>query len=104
MQDNQPGIYQAMFELDLHGGDQTGMWMLNYDFPYAGVANIQTARAMADAALYAFNADKPLVKTAITDYLALRQQLFTNITDAGQRYYDHLFDMGALFEMALIQD
>ena len=30
-----PGYYSAVNELDLSGGDQSGMWMLNYRFPYA---------------------------------------------------------------------
>lgn len=29
-----PAYYQAVEQLDLSGGDQTGMWMLNYPFPY----------------------------------------------------------------------
>ena len=31
---NSPGYYHAVEQLDLSGGDQTGMWMLNYPFPY----------------------------------------------------------------------
>ena len=29
-----PGYYQSVEELELSGGDQSGMWMLNYPFPY----------------------------------------------------------------------
>jgi hypothetical protein len=29
-----PDYYQSVDKLDLSGGDQTGMWMLNYPFPY----------------------------------------------------------------------
>lgn len=29
-----PGYYQSVEKLELSGGDQTGMWMLNYPFPY----------------------------------------------------------------------
>ncbi len=31
---SQPGYYTAVEKLGLSGGDQTGMWMLNYPFPY----------------------------------------------------------------------
>lgn len=31
---SQPDYYAAVNELDLSGGDQSGMWMLNYPFPY----------------------------------------------------------------------
>ncbi len=33
-QSSQPGYYDAVNALDLARGDQTGMWMLNYPFPY----------------------------------------------------------------------
>ncbi len=29
-----PGYYQSVDSLNLSGGDKTGMWMLNYPFPY----------------------------------------------------------------------
>ena len=34
LQDSQPNVFQDVMALDLAGGDQTGMWMLNYPFPY----------------------------------------------------------------------
>lgn len=34
MQDSQPNFYQDVNALNLAHGDQTGMWMLNYAFPY----------------------------------------------------------------------
>jgi hypothetical protein len=34
MQDSQPGFYADVNVLNLSRGDQTGMWMLNYAFPY----------------------------------------------------------------------
>lgn len=34
LQYSQPGYYDAVNALDLAHGDQTGMWMLNYSFPY----------------------------------------------------------------------
>ena len=34
MQDSQPNFYQDALDLNISGGDQTGMWMLNYPFPY----------------------------------------------------------------------
>ncbi len=33
-QSSHPGYYEAVNSLDLAHGDQTGMWMLNYPFPY----------------------------------------------------------------------
>jgi hypothetical protein len=34
LQDTQPGYYAAVAGLGLSRGDETGMWMLNYPFPY----------------------------------------------------------------------
>lgn len=34
LQDSDPGFYSAVNALDLSRGDETGMWMLNYAFPY----------------------------------------------------------------------
>lgn len=34
LQDSQPGMYKETEALNLSRGDQTGMWMLNYPFPY----------------------------------------------------------------------
>lgn len=33
-QNSQPDYYQSVNDLGLSGGDQSGMWMLNYPFPY----------------------------------------------------------------------
>lgn len=38
LQYSQPGYYAEVEALKLSGGDQTGMWMLNYAFPYADPA------------------------------------------------------------------
>ena len=34
LQNAQPGYFQAVQDLGLRGDDNTGMWMLNYPFPY----------------------------------------------------------------------
>ena len=34
LQDSQPNFYEGVNALNLSHGDQTGMWMLNYAFPY----------------------------------------------------------------------
>jgi hypothetical protein len=49
LQDTQPRIYADLDALGLARGDQTGMWMLNYPFPYtdAAVKNQFTATARA---------------------------------------------------------
>lgn len=53
MQDSQPNFYEEVNRLNLARGDQTGMWMLNFAFPYERPEVAQkfsaAARALADA-------------------------------------------------------
>ncbi|MCU0650350.1 MAG: hypothetical protein MUF00_20360 [Gemmatimonadaceae bacterium] len=44
-----PDYFAAVERLDLSGGDQTGMWMLNYAFPYATPAVASAFNALARA-------------------------------------------------------
>lgn len=45
LQNAQPGYFQAVNDLGLSHGDTTGMWMLNYPFPYE---KPEVARAFAE--------------------------------------------------------
>jgi hypothetical protein len=53
MQDSQPDFYEEVNKLNLARGDQTGMWMLNFAFPYERPEVAQkfsaAARALAAA-------------------------------------------------------
>jgi hypothetical protein len=53
LQDSQPNFYEDVNALNLARGDQTGMWMLNYGFPYdrKDVQNqfALTSKSLADA-------------------------------------------------------
>ena len=55
MQDAQPGVWEGVLALDLHDGDTTGMWMLNYPFPYDDPDAGAALRALADAAAAALD-------------------------------------------------
>lgn len=52
-QDSLPDIFTRMAALDLAGDDKTGMWMLNYPFPYSDPAVVsafdQASRALGAA-------------------------------------------------------
>jgi hypothetical protein len=50
LQHSQPGYYPGVAALGLARGDQTGMWMLNYAFPYDS-ASVQTRFAGVTRAL-----------------------------------------------------
>lgn len=53
LQDSQPRFYEEVNQLNLARGDQTGMWMLNFAFPYERAEVAQqfsvASRALADA-------------------------------------------------------
>lgn len=80
--------YQAALDLDLHGGDQTGMWMLNYPFPYDDPAAGAAARALADAALAALDAEPEQFDAAFASYAEARSAFLASISEADARYYE----------------
>ena len=88
MQDAIPGAYQAALALDLHGGDETGMWMLNYPFPYEDETVAAAHRAMSDAALRALEADDTDFNAAFADYVARRGAFLASLGDADARYWE----------------
>lgn len=49
LQYSQPGYYEGVAALDLAGGDTTGMWMLDYPFPYDSSAVQARFAALAHA-------------------------------------------------------
>src|SRR6266481_9230108 len=53
LQDSQPSFFEQVSALNLAHGDQSGMWMLNYKFPYDGYEVRQQffvmSRLLADA-------------------------------------------------------
>ena len=53
LQDSQPNFYAEVNALNLAGSDQTGMWMLNYPFPYDRVDVQQQFVEMSKALNYA---------------------------------------------------
>ena len=60
LQMSQPHYYDEVNALDLAGGDQTGMWMLNYPFPYDSpdvAGRIEKLAALLHAALLGGKSD-----------------------------------------------
>lgn len=84
-----PGYYARTDALDLKGGDETGMWMLNFSFPYdepqAGSDYATASRALA-AALDARH--KPGFLRAFDRYLAARRALETRVGARNWRYME----------------
>ena len=76
LQDSQPNFYKDTEALNLARGDQTGMWMLNFPFPYATPEVSQQFSVVARALVEAMEA-KPqaLFASKLATYLEAREAL-----------------------------
>ena len=88
-QTSQPGYYAGVAALDLAKGDSTGMWMLNYAFPYSTERVAGTfgalARSLRAALLDTSTAARPTHESAVA---AARAQLASDLAAADRRYLD----------------
>jgi hypothetical protein len=84
-----PAYYTRVAALDLAAGDSTGMWMLNYPFPYAsplvGEAYDALAGALRTSLRDSTAANLPRHSAAIND---ARQRLRAALAAPDQRYLD----------------
>ena len=82
-----PGYHASTLALDLHDGDTTGMWMLNYPFPYVSpefrTRLISQARKLS-VALRARG--QPEFSVAVQDYVAARAETMGVLSERDQRY------------------
>ncbi|HEX8570482.1 MAG TPA: hypothetical protein VF699_11255 [Caulobacteraceae bacterium] len=81
-----PGYQARVAALDLSGGDETGMWMLNYAFPYA---EPETGRLFAEASnvLAAILAKRtPPDSVDVARYLRARDRLAASVSPRDWRY------------------
>ena len=83
-----PDIYQRLEALGLAKGDQTGMWMLNYPFPYDKPPVGAAYRAAADALLAALVARPEDLPARVGDYLAKRKAFEASVSAEEWRYFD----------------
>ena len=88
LQYSQPNYYEDVNALNLSGGDQTGMWMLNYAFPYSSTEvkmqfNI-LSRLLAEA-LQAKPKKEFSAKAAA--YLEARRKLEARLLPDDYRYF-----------------
>lgn len=87
LQESQPGIFEAIDRLGLAGDDKTGMWMLNYPFPYQkpeltkGFAELRTSLLAALA-----ETDPAKFNTAAQKYVAERRKFFAQLTENDRKY------------------
>lgn len=88
MQDARPGAHEGALALDLHDGDTSGMWMLNYPFPYDDPEVGEALRAWADAAAAALEADDSAFPAAHAVYRQARADFMASVSERDARYYE----------------
>jgi len=83
---SQPGYYNSINSLALSGGDETGMWMLNYPFPYED-SNVNAVYDSCKKILInIFKGIKEPDKTYIQFYLTKRNELKESINENDYKY------------------
>ena len=85
-----PGYYPGTAGLGLDDeDDDSGMWMLNYPFPYEHDATVSAFRAMADALTIAINArDSDGFDDALISYWRSREAARQSVSEADWRYVE----------------
>ena len=86
LQDSQPDFYTDVNALNLARGDQSGMWMLNYAFPYDRAEVQQQFGAMSELLAAAVRAPQRQRAARVRDYLAARQK-FQQLVDPDDYKY-----------------
>jgi hypothetical protein len=88
LQTSQPTYYQDVNALNLSGQDQSGMWMLNYPFPYASPELGQHFSRLSGLLAQAIQAkSKSDFSTRLSAYLAARLALEKMLTPDDYRYF-----------------
>ena len=87
VQDAEPGISEKLIALDLSGADSTGMWMLNYSFPYDSIQVGEAYDAYISSLVAALDgrgtAEFP---SLIAAAIAARDHLRSLLSDRDYRY------------------
>lgn len=91
LQDSQPTYYDEVNALNLSRGDQSGMWMLNYPFPYDR-QEVQAAFALASKSLIAaVESSKADLPNRLAEYLQARQAFQQLLTPDDYKYFSFQF-------------
>lgn len=87
-QNADPRYFQSVNDLDLSGGDQTGMWMLNYPFPYDSLPVTEQYDLFAQALYNTIaSSNKADFKISLAKYFDERRKLKNILNPADYRYY-----------------
>jgi hypothetical protein len=89
LQDAQPEMYKKIDELGLSDGDNTGMWMLNYPFPYEKPGVTNAFSMIRDSLLAALGeADEKKFKLLAAEYLKKRKSFLALLAPNDRKYFN----------------
>jgi hypothetical protein len=87
LQNSQPDYYDQVKALGLSGGDSTGMWMLNYPFPYDKPEVVRAFSALRDLLLQTVTEpDNARAEIFGRQYIAERKKFFAQLSPEDGRY------------------
>ena len=86
LQDSQPNFYTDVNALGLAHGDQTGMWMLNYSFPYDRLEVQEQFARMSKLLVDAINAPKRDRAMRLREYRTARAEFQKLISPDDYKY------------------
>ena len=87
LQDAAPGYFQAVEGLGLSHGDESGMWMLEYPFPYKKPEVVQSFGRLRDALLVAVTETDPVkFRKDAEEYVAMRGKFFAQLSADDHKY------------------
>jgi hypothetical protein len=89
LQNAQAGYFQAVEDLGLSRGDTTGMWMLNYPFPYEKPEVAQSFASLRDLLLSAVTEpDQDKVANLAKRYILERKKFFAQLSSDDKKYFN----------------
>ena len=87
LQNAQPPYFRAVQDLGLSHGDNTGMWMLNYSFPYEKREVVQSFASLRELLLKALNeTDKEKFASLGKQYIRERKNFFARFSSDDHKY------------------
>ena len=87
LQDSRPGMNADVEALNLARGDKTGMWMLNYPFPYESAEVVQQVSALSHLLAEAIESTNANFAAKLAAYLQARQQLEKMLSADDYKYF-----------------
>jgi hypothetical protein len=86
LQDSQPSFYADVNALNLSRGDQTGMWMLNYTFPYDRKEVQEQFSTLSQLLAAAIQAPKTVRAKRVREYLEARRKFQLMLSPDDYKY------------------